>query len=157
VALIKAAMVYNFTKVIEWQAPARADSQEFVIGVLGRGPNAEALRGIDGRPVGRATLHVRAVGDAAGMRGCQLVFFERSSGDSLPAMLRALGAASVLTVSDIDRFAESGGVLELARRHDRVHILVNPDAAQRARLRISSQLLKISEIVRERGAHGASD
>lgn len=156
-ALIKAAMVYNFTKVVEWRVAARPDSQDFVVGVVGEGPTATALRGIAGRPVGHATLRVRVVGDAESMRGCQLVFFGRSRGDSLRFFLHALGGAAVLTVSDADHFTEYGGVLQLTRSQNRVHILVNPKAAERAQLKISSQLLKIAEIVAEKDGHGASD
>ena len=152
-ALIKAAMIFNFTKVVEWQDGAGADSAGFVLGLVGHGPTIDALRTIDGKPVGRSTLRVRTIGDPAGLAACQLVFFERSGRDTLQSFLRALEHAAVLTVSDRDGFAEGGGVVQFARRQNHVRILVNLDAAERAKLRFSSQLLKIAEIVREKGGH----
>jgi hypothetical protein len=153
-ALIKAAMVYNFTKVVEWQARAPADSVGFIVGLVGHGATVDALRTIDGKPVGRSTLHVRVIDDPAELAPCQLVYFDRSGRDTLQLFLHALEGVPVLTVSDRDGFAEDGGVVQFARRQNRVRILVNLDAAERAKLKFSSQLLKIAEIIREKGRHG---
>ena len=56
---------------------------------------------------------------------------------------------TVLTVSDIDRFARRGGVIGLVLEGDRIRFEVNLKAAERAQLRLSSDLLKLASIVRE--------
>ena len=61
--------------------------------------------------------------------------------------------APVLTVGDGDGFARGGGMIGLFVEDGRMRFAINPNAAQRAGLRLSSQLLKLARIVKE-GRHG---
>ena len=63
------------------------------------------------------------------------------------AALRALGELPVLTVSDIDGFAEAGGGIGFAMVDDRVRFDVNARALEESRLKASAQLMKIARTV----------
>ena len=69
------------------------------------------------------------------------------------ATLDELKGAPVLTVGDGDDFARNGGMIGLFVEDGRMRFAINPDAAHRAGLRLSSQLLKLAKIVKE-GRHG---
>jgi hypothetical protein len=59
-------------------------------------------------------------------------------------------SASVFTVSDADGFAESGGVAQLIVEDKRIRFSINIAAALRRRLTISSKLLSLATIVKDR-------
>ena len=69
---------------------------------------------------------------------------------SLKAVIARLRNSSVLTVGEFERFAQRGGVLRLRLDQNMVRFEVNVDAAERAHLQISSKILKLGTIVRER-------
>jgi hypothetical protein len=58
----------------------------------------------------------------------------------------------VLTVGDSAGFLERGGVIRFRVEDNKVRFDINPDAAARAHLEVSSQLLKLATIVRADGS-----
>ncbi len=146
---VKAAFLYNFSRFVQWPSEARGHETEFVVTVLGKDPFGrvleEALRGktVDDKPI-----VIRRVSRASEMGPSQLLFVAASESDHLRAILEQVGAQPVLTVSDADGFAERGGIIGFKLEEQRVRLQVNLTAAERAQLRISSQLLRLAEIVR---------
>ncbi len=53
----------------------------------------------------------------------------------------------VLTVSDIDGFAEQGGIIGLSLNGERVEFTVNLRAARQAGIKLNSQLLRLGRVV----------
>jgi hypothetical protein len=51
-----------------------------------------------------------------------------------------------LTVGEAEGFAISGGVINFYTQNNKLRFEINPDAAERAGLRISSQLLRLSRV-----------
>jgi len=58
-------------------------------------------------------------------------------------ILRGLALRGVLTVSDIEGFAEAGGCIGLVTEDERVRFDINQASLQRDSLRASSQLLRL--------------
>jgi hypothetical protein len=54
----------------------------------------------------------------------------------------------VLTVGDTEGFAERGGIINLVKDGNRLSFEINPEAAQRAGLVMSSKLLFLGKIVK---------
>jgi hypothetical protein len=52
-----------------------------------------------------------------------------------------------LTVSDIDGFAEAGGTMQFVMQENRVHFVVNLDAATQSKLRVSAKLLALARVI----------
>ena len=65
-------------------------------------------------------------------------------------ILNSVERRSVLTVSDIDRAAERGAVIQFTNERNRLRLRINVAAAKAAGLTISSKLLRPAEIVGER-------
>ena len=63
-------------------------------------------------------------------------------------MLEKLKDARVLTVSEIDGFAQQGGIINFISERNKVRFEINPDAARRLGLNISSELLKLAKVVK---------
>jgi len=145
-AEVEAAFLYNFAKFIGWpEAAFDSADAPFVLGVLGTDPVGaaahELLRGksIKGRP-----LVVREVADPEAARGCHLLFFGRDEEDRLEVILAVLRGAPVLVVSDLERFAERGGMIGLVPAGQKIRFAIDAAAARAAGLTLSSQLLDLA-------------
>jgi hypothetical protein len=73
---------------------------------------------------------------------CHVVFI--ASGSDVGAAKTALQGKPVLTVSDSEGFAESGGMIGFVVADNKIKIEVNPKAASAAGLRVDAQLLEIA-------------
>ena len=62
--------------------------------------------------------------------------------------MSGLDDREVLTVGEIEGFARRGGMINFYLEGNRVRFEINPAAAQRGRLKISSQLLGLGKIIR---------
>jgi hypothetical protein len=58
--------------------------------------------------------------------------------------LAALAGSNALTVSNAPDFAQHGGMIEFKIVNNRVRFIVNLDAANKAKVTLSSELLKVA-------------
>jgi hypothetical protein len=159
---VKAAFIYNFAKFVEWPEEAFKEDRPFVIGILGEDPFGnlidEAVAGKSVRDRKIAVIRYSKVEDAF---DSHILFVSSSERENVARILKGLGSAPVLTVSDIGRFAEKGGMVELLMDQNRVRFAVNVAVVDRAGLKPSSQMLKLARIISgpaprsEQGAIGA--
>jgi hypothetical protein len=56
----------------------------------------------------------------------------------------------ILTISDARDFSHAGGIIELYVEDGHMRFAINVDAAERTGLRISSRLLGLAKVVRDR-------
>jgi hypothetical protein len=144
---LKAAFLFNFAKFTEW--PPLPPDQPFALCVVGDQRIADSLAKIvRGKTIGDRGLHVP---DTRGLspEGCHMLFVSHSEGRALKGTVDALKARPILTVSDGKGFAQSGGIVELVIERDQMRFIVNPKAAARAGLKLSSRLLGLARIVEE--------
>lgn len=147
---VKAAYLLNFARFVEWPADVLPATSPLEIAIVGTdsfgGALDEILRGAsaNGHPI--KLRHVRR--DEV-LSSYQIVFISASEEKHLPEILRYLGQKSVLTVSDIDRFALRGGVIEFGMVGNRVRFDINRSSAAAAHLTVSSKLLSVARAVRE--------
>ncbi len=148
---VKAAYLYNFGRFIEWpQNGAPAQARDFAICVLGQDPFGQALDAtVSGEQIdGKNVVPVRiAKADEAG--GCRVVFISPSEGRQLKEILAILAKSSILTVSDMPKFVDSGGMVEFVISDQRVRFEINLAAARGVGLTLSSELLKVAANVRQ--------
>lgn len=150
---VKAAYVLNFARFIEWPVDAVPVSAPLHVVVVGEDPFDGALesvlrqRSANGHPI---QLRHQRWNDP--LTSGDIVYISASEEAHLAAILLQIGTRSVLTVSDIDRFALRGGVIELRMVGNRVRFDINRSTAIAARLKVSSKLLSVARAVRENGA-----
>ena len=146
---VKAAFLYNFAKYVQWPAdvPA-ARTRTFVITVLGRDPFGTSLdQTLDGKAIDSLRVVIRRAATPGDLEASQIVFISDSERAQVPAILKRLEGTATLTVAEMDHFAERGGVIRFRMDGERVRLEINPRAAERARLKLSSELLKLARIV----------
>ena len=143
---LKAVFLYNFVTFVDWPDDALPADKPFTIGVLGLDPFGTVLdRIVGGEQVKGHPLKVRRCKTPAEARECQIVFISGSEAARLPEILRTLHGLPVLTVADMPRFLEAGGVIGFST-DARVQLHVNADAARQARLNISSKLMRVANV-----------
>lgn len=146
---VKAAFLYNFMKFVDWPGDRSASPGSITLGILGKDPFGPALDTIrDKTAKGRRVVvqHLRGLEEA---RQCDLVFVCASEKGRVAQVVRALQNAPVLTVGDQEGFCQAGGMINLVPVQNRIGFEVNLAAANRARLKVSSQLLKLARLVLE--------
>ncbi len=146
---VKAAFLYNFLKFVDWPADGVSSPATICLGVLGRDPFDDALEALKGKIAkGRKVVVVRFRAMEE-VKACDLLFISASEKGRLPQILKLAHNTHLLTVADQDGFCEAGGMINLVFLKNRVGFDVNVGAASRAKLRVSSQLLKLARNVLE--------
>jgi hypothetical protein len=146
---VKAAFVFNFAKYVDWPASSfdRADSP-FVLGIAGSDPFGSIIdRAVQGKSVNGHAFVVKRMHWGAEMRACHIMFVSASERERVPQLPGVLQGAAVLTIGETPGFASHGGVAGFFVEQGRVRFEINPDAARRAHLVISSRLLALARIV----------
>lgn len=147
---LKAAFLYNFAKFSEWPADALAPGQRLAMCVVGDAAVADALgQTIKGHAIGDHELTVTVLKAEESASACHLLYVSASEIKRSAGLLLGVRGASVFTVSDAHKFAESGGVAQLIVENDRMRFAINIASAQRGRLTISSKLLSLATIVKD--------
>jgi hypothetical protein len=116
--------------------------------VLGADPFGQALddalrdKSVQGRHI--VLRRARTVGDVG---ASQILFISDSEKPALASILDHLATDPVLTVGDMGEFAAQGGIIGFRLEGERIRLDISLAAAERSRLRLSSQLLRIARIV----------
>ena len=147
--VVKAAFLYNFTKFVDWPLEAFPDPEQVELCVLGENPFDSALASMVGKSVRGRKVSVSQIGRVEDGLGCQLVFVSPSERERLAEILTFSSAQNWLTVSDIEGFAQRGGVIGLITVDNKVRFEINLTAARRAGLNISSSLLKLAKVIED--------
>jgi hypothetical protein len=148
---IKAAFLYNFAKFVEWPSGAFEDSSSpLVIGILGDDPFGSSLDQVTkGKTVDGRRITIKRFPRIREVESCQILFVCSSESSRLARAIESVKSAGVLTVSDIDRFAQRGGIVGFTMDDNKVGFEINVNSAQKANLKISSKLLKLARVVRD--------
>lgn len=149
---IKASFIYTVAKFVDWPETAfGAPAAPMVIAILGDDLIGDALeRLVEGKSVKGHPVTVLRAASLEDLAGCHVLIVGRSERARLPKILERLRGSNVLTVSESDRFAREGGVMGLLLDQNMVRFEVNVDAASRSRLEISSKILRLGKVVRDR-------
>ncbi len=153
---VKAAFLYRFTHFAEWPPEAMGGKGDpITMCVTGRDELAEGLEhAVEGRKSRNRPLVVRRVDGTEGAAGCHVLFIGWSDLEAIDRILGELASQPTLTVGDVQGFARRGGMINLMRDGKRMRFEINRGAAERARIQLSSQLLKLAQIVDDEGGGG---
>ena len=146
----KAAFVFNFAKFTEWPSEAFGNGNATVALCLLRGVDSYEvnLGAFSGKSVQGKPFSIRPMTRPEALRQCQMVFLDELDERRMTEVLRGSHGLAVLTVSDIEGFAEAGGMIGLVHVDNRIQFEVNPEAIQASGLKMSAQLLQLAKIVK---------
>ena len=146
---IKAAFLYNFVKFVEWPNEVLPETSDITVCIMGGDPSVDPLESINGRTVRGRRLSVRRIRAIKDVESCHVLFISSSEESRLPQVMQNLHGSSVLTVGEVERFIASGGIINFVVERNKIRFEINPTGAERARLKLSSQLLSLARVVRQ--------
>jgi hypothetical protein len=159
---VKAAFLYNFIKFVDWPEETSDTNKPIIIGIIGKDSFGDAFEPIKDKPVkDRKVIIKRFEGlsqmDKSGkhpqteaIRECDLLFICSSEKGKLKETLDLLKDRSVLTIADMPGFLEAGGIVNFVIEENKVGFEINVAAAENAKLKIRSQLLRLAKRVVEK-------
>ncbi len=146
--MLKAAFVYNFAKFTRWPANTWSDSaQPLRLCISGSDELAPELKRLEGKVVGQRRITLQTYARTQSPAGCHLLYIARSEQRHYGKLLNALRGSTVLTVSELPGFANTGGVIELYRSGGRIRFVINLAAARQSGLEFSSRLLDLAVLI----------
>ena len=148
---IKAAYLYNFSKLVEWPPEAFADAAApLSIAIVGQDPFGSVLdEGLNGKTINNRKLVVRRLKWPADLRAYHIVFIGASEKKQLPQIIQSLHGAPVLTVTETDLLARSQCVINFVIEANKVRFELDIGIAEQARLKISSKLLLVARVFKD--------
>jgi hypothetical protein len=141
---VKSAYVFNFIKFVEWPAGAIKEGDKLRLCVIGNDNLHTSLSALNGRKAGGYELQIIHTDDSKVWNSCRVLYIGENEQRRLVPVLKSLGNAPVLTISDIQGFAERGGGIGLLYRNDKMLFEVNLASTRKAGLRLSSQMLNLA-------------
>ena len=148
-AAVEAAFLLNFAKFVAWPGGGGPPDRPFSIGVLGDDMLAFAVRDLSrGKSAAGRRVDARRVTHQDSLADLHVLFIGASEERRLDQVLKRAQAGSVLTVSDITRFSEAGGIIQFRPEGGRVRFDINLDQAERSGLTIDTRLLALARTVR---------
>ena len=153
---VKAAFLYNFIKFLDWpENKDVADSGQIKIFVIGKNPFGNAFVPILKKTVRNKELNIvyfYSVEDLneenkTDLKKSHMLFICKSEKKHLKAILEITRQSSVLTVSEISGFLETGGMIRFLMEKEKVRFEINAAVAQKSHLEIRAQLLRLAKRV----------
>jgi hypothetical protein len=153
---VKAVYLYNFGRFVDWSATlpaARRDS--FAVCVIGQDPFGRTLDStLAGEFIDQRKVVAKRISRPQDAASCQVLFISSSEDGRLKDILPLLDKLKVLTVSDMPRFSERGGMIQFVLEKDKIRFEVNLTNTERAGLNLSSELLKVAIAVKRNSQPG---
>ena len=147
---LKAVMLFNLARFVEWPAKAFADSNSpIVIGILGRSPFGDILdKAVQGETVNGRHLVVEHYDGPQELKTCHILFIGSNEKSRLPQILSRLKGQPVLSVSEIDGFTKiPGGMVRFYTNDEKkIRLRLNLESARSEGLGISSKLIQVAEL-----------
>ena len=143
---LKAVYLFNFAHFVTW--PSQESSRApLVIGILGDDPFGSYLdETVRGQKVVNRPLTIQRFRRITELRNCNILFVSQSERDRAGQIVSSLKGRSILTVSDIDGFADNGGMIEFVTEQNKIRVRINLNAVNAANMKVSSKLLRVAEV-----------
>lgn len=146
---VKAAFLFHFARFVEW--PSEAFGQPdgpLVYCTIGEDPFQGALdASLKDKTLGPHVIQVRHLKQIQDAQNCHLVFVGAEDKKQVATVLAFLKGDPILTVGESERFVQEGGMIGFCVEENKIRFEINLEAAERARLRISSRLLALAKMV----------
>src|SRR5262249_11417811 len=134
---------------VDWPAQAfpRPDTP-FNICLAGDPFQGAVEQTVEGETLNGRRLVVRQIAAGENIRECHLVYVSPSEGGHAVEIINAAKNLPILTVGEFQDFIKVGGMIRFIASGGRIRFEINPDAIQRASLKVSSRLLRLADVVR---------
>ncbi len=146
---LKAAYLLNFARFIYWPQNAFEDDPDtFYICVYGINPFGDNLDRMSDKKINKKHVKFVYVADFKYAENCHIVYIGQSDKSEYLSLIDTYSRKTVLTVSDIEGFSESGGMIGFVRVKNKMKFEINVHKSTESGIKYRSQLLKVAETLR---------
>jgi hypothetical protein len=145
---VKGAYLFKFGDFVEWPKDSFPEAgSPFIIGILGEDPFGPELDDmVQNRTVQGRQAIVKRYKNIDDAKAAHILYIGANKAERLEQIEASLNGKSVLTVSDESK--EAAGIVNFTVLDNKVRFEIDPAAAHRASLKVSSKLLSVAIIVR---------
>lgn len=148
VSLLKTAFIYKFTLFTHWPEHALNEKGAPIqLCVAGEDDLVDALGQLRGKPIKGHPISIQALKETQVPKNCHILYIATSERKNFPNLVKAASGLPVLTISELPRFANAGGIFELYRENGHIRFIINLGAARKAGLEISPNLLNLATVI----------
>lgn len=146
---VKATFLYKFATFVEWPAGTfSSETAPFVLCVVGADPyGGKIAQVVAGESIGKHPITLRQIPRAEPGSRCHAMFISGSGSQDVSDALQAVAGTPTLTVTD-SALGRTAGIVHFVIADDRVTFDIDPAAASRNHLVISSNLLALAHNLR---------
>jgi YfiR/HmsC-like len=146
---VKAAFLFHFAQFVEWPEQTFKDANDpLTYCTIGNDPFRGSLdAALNGKTIGARPFRVLHFKQPQEIQDCQVLFVGAEEKKFLPAILAGVNGHSVLTVGESEHFVQDGGMIGFCLEENKIRFEINLEAAQKAKIRISSRLLTLAKSV----------
>jgi len=146
---IKVAFLYNFSRLTTWPDKAFKKSDDPIhICLMGYDSLGDALHRLSKKKVKNRRLYIQHNVTLKTLSSCHILLIDKSEQNKLPEIIQSLKTHNILTVSEIQGFAQRGGHIRLFINNKNTYSLeINLERINQAHLKVSSHILSLATIV----------
>ena len=147
---LKGAFLFNFARFTQWPADVLQGDSTVAACVVGDPAVGDAFsRTVKGKRISGHPIAVTAIAPDMSLPTCHVLYLSGLADARIADIVSRVRDVPILTVSDAEAFSKRGGIVEMFVDAGRMRFRINARSAKRARLKLSSQLLALAEIVDE--------
>jgi len=146
----------KFLSYVKWPEAAFENASAPVrIAVVGTDPFGQVLDStFKDKKLGARPIQIVRFKSVEELERCHVLFTPQAEAPRLERILQRTRGWAVLHIGESAGFATSGGCINFQLIDKKIGFEINADAAKRAQLELSSQLLKLAKIVKDGKASG---
>ena len=146
---LKVAYLYNITKFIQWPKKSfESEESPINICIIGKKISKEDIEALRDKRVSGRKLNIYYYKNSKSLDICHIAYISSSNKDTFRNDLKNLEGKKTITISDINMFANKGGMIELRRQNNKIKLYINLQALSDENLFLSSKILELSNIVK---------
>ncbi|PTN11072.1 YfiR family protein [Nitrosomonas aestuarii] len=139
---VKAAFIYNFMAFTQWPEDT---GQTLNLCIYGEDYFGHEIDKLENKSVNNHQIKVIRTDDSIEqLQDCQVIFFSKSVGEKLPALLATIQNKPILTLADSPGAAIQGVAINMALSNEKIVFEINLSEARSSGLNISARLLNLA-------------
>jgi len=141
-ARYQALFVYNFTRFIQWPS---SNSQEFVIGILGKSDIYSQLQSIaTNKRIGSAPIVIKQYNSASEIGKCQILFVSSEVSSQVVQLAAQLQSKNTLLITERSGMSRKGASICFAIEDGKQKFEISKSNVAKTGLMINNQLLDMA-------------
>lgn len=142
------AFLYNFIKLSEWPENPK-DTGELTLCLSRQADINQEIQALADKQVLGKKILIKHLEQDTHPINCQLLFLSRTDNEEqVTAWIKSANHSATLLVGNVDGLLDLGGMIAIFNDDERLQFDVNLEPVKRAKIKLSSEMLKIARTVK---------